>query len=97
MGVKYGRAYNDIIRELTEAIGKLDEIYTSFEMTQEEWQAMDGGEQMDCLRTMSDDIFYGLGTEPVLPLGRGRISHDPEKHILKISDGDKLVSLVYLI
>lgn len=71
-------------------------MYTVFEMTAEEWTAMESEEQSEVARTLADDIFYGLGAEPELAIGCGTISYDKERHILTVRDESSLVTVVHL-
>ncbi len=96
MGIKYGREYAEIIGELASALAQIDQMYTFFEMPEQIWLGMNADDRKECIRTMADDIFYGLGVEPMLRVGCGTVSHDAEKHVLKVSDGDRLVSIIYL-
>lgn len=97
MGVKFGREYADIIRDLSEAIGRIGNTHECFEMEAEEWAALTGEEQAECLSTLADDIFFGLGTDPSIPLGRGTVSHDKSRHLIKVTDEANAVFVVYLI
>ena len=97
MGVKFNREYNDIIGELASALGNMETCYKVLDMNAEEWSRLEAEDQQECLRTMADDIFYGLGTEPELVLESGSIQYDPGSHIIKVTVGDNLVHLIYLI
>lgn len=96
LGVKFGREYDEIIAELTEAIRQIRDIFTVFEMTADDWTALDAQEQKECIRTLADDIFYGLGANRELPIGCGTIHHDKDRHILTVRDGASLVTLIHL-
>ncbi|MFK7694940.1 hypothetical protein [Paenibacillus sp. HJGM_3] len=96
MGVKFGREYEDIIEELSGALGRLDNVYDSLEMAEEEWGQLEEEERLACIRTLADDLFYALGSDPVMTVGSGRISYDREHHILKLAITDKEVQLIYL-
>lgn len=97
MGIKFGKEYTDIIEDLKQAIGKIKGFYDFFEMTGEDWSELDADQQQDCLKTLADDIFYGLGSETSIQIGRGAVQHDPANHIIKVRDGDNLVSVIYLV
>jgi hypothetical protein len=97
MGVKHGREYTDIMTDLTRGLAQVKSVYAFFEMNEEDWVGMEPSEQEDCLRTLADDVFYGLGTEPVMHVGGGVIRHDKEHHTLRVHDGENLISIVYLI
>ncbi|TBL81716.1 hypothetical protein [Paenibacillus thalictri] len=96
MGVKFGREYADIIDEMTEAVVQIEDIYSFFEMPEQDWQEMNAEEQRECIRTMADDLFYGLGADPVMEIGSGMVSYDKSKHILKVAQDDKVISIIRL-
>lgn len=96
MGVKFGRDYSVIIAELTEAIRQIRDVYACFEMAEDDWRALAAAEQSECIRTLADDIFYGLGAGPDMQVGCGTISHDKERHLLTVRDGAALITVVHL-
>lgn len=61
MGIEFRREYDLIIRELMDAVQKIEGFYEFFEMDQESWKALGKEEKIDCIRVMSNDVFYGLG------------------------------------
>ncbi|PYI55463.1 hypothetical protein [Paenibacillus flagellatus] len=97
MGVKYNREYRDIVRDLGHAIGQIDNCYEAFEMERADWDALDREEQIEFMRTLADDIFYGLGTEPSIEVGEGKVQYDPSNHIIKVWTESQIVHLVKLI
>jgi hypothetical protein len=97
MGVKFGRQYKDIIDDFSAALGQIDDLYSCFEMSAEDWNGMEDAERSDCIRTLADDLFYGLGTEGMLQVGSGTVTHDAERHILKVNADPDLVTVVYLV
>lgn len=97
MGVKFAREYNDIVADLVEAIKEVQEFYRFFEMSGDDWADLNQGEQKECVKTLADDIFYALGNDQHMPLGKGSVHYDKAKHIIKIDHGDKLVTIVNLI
>lgn len=97
MGIKYGREYKDIVTDFMRGIALVDGYYDLFEMSEEEWQELSAEEQEECLRTLADDIFYGLGSSPVMQVGVGTVRYDSANHVLKVHDGEKLVSVIYLV
>ncbi|UJF33592.1 hypothetical protein [Paenibacillus hexagrammi] len=97
MGIKYGREYKDIVNDFMRGIALVDGCYDLFEMSEEEWLELEPEEQEECLRTLADDIFYGLGSTPVMQVGIGSVRHDPDNHVIKVHDGEKLVSVIYLV
>jgi hypothetical protein len=98
VGVKFGREYETIITDLALAIGEMEGCSELLEMDDDQWAQLDDVERSECLRTLADDVFYGLGTEPVLPLGEGVITYDKNKHTIQVKyDGKKIIRLVHLI
>jgi hypothetical protein len=96
MGVKYGREYSDIIREMVIALENIDGLNDFFSMNAEEWHALDAEGRRECIRTLSDDVIYALGREPSVTVGSGYAEYDARRHVLKVFDGSKItiVSLV---
>ena len=41
--------------------------------------------------------FTDLGSSPVMHVGAGSVRHDAGNHVLKVHDGEKLVSVIYLV
>ncbi|NQX69254.1 hypothetical protein HQN90_24275 [Paenibacillus alba] len=97
MGVKFGREYKDIVTDFVRGIEMVNGFYEFLEMDADDWQALDKDEQEECLRTLADDIFYALGSTPVIQVGAGSVRHDASNHVLKVHDGEKLVSVIYLV
>ncbi|MNH95171.1 hypothetical protein D3C73_478060 [compost metagenome] len=97
MGIKFGREYEDIIVDLKQALTMVDGFYDLFEMTLEDWSELDDEQQKECLQTLADDIFYGLGSDPEMNIGSGLLRHDPSRHVIQVHNGDNLVSVIYLV
>ncbi|MDQ1911015.1 hypothetical protein RAC89_11190 [Paenibacillus sp. GD4] len=97
MGIKFGREYNDIITDFTEALMGIEEPYSIFEMTPEEWADLNSEEQQECVKTLADDLFYGLGTDPRMNVGNCTISHDKKRHLILVNQGETLVRVIHLV
>lgn len=97
MGVKYNREYREIVKDLGVALGQIENCYETFEMERDDWEALDREEQTEFLRTLADDIFYGLGSEPELEVGEGKVQYDPSHHVIKVWTESQIVRLVKLI
>jgi predicted fused transcriptional regulator/phosphomethylpyrimidine kinase len=97
MGVKFGREYADIIEDFYSAIRSIDRINEFFEMSEEDWQQLEAEDQNECVKTLADDIFYGLGTEPMIHVGGGVVVYDRDHHIIKVFNGEKIVHVVNLV
>lgn len=90
MGVKYGREYSDIIKQLSAALQELSDAYTFFQMDPEDWTGLSEQEQQALIRTLADDVFFALGKDPRIPVGSGAAEYDGERHILKVFCGHKV-------
>ena len=95
-GIVFRRPYDLIIIDLMEAVQKIENFYEFIEMAREDWNALGGDEQKDCIRAISNDVFYGLGGQPVLRMGAGTVSYDREKGYIKIFDGEKCTQIISL-
>ncbi|WP_054955418.1 hypothetical protein [Paenibacillus dakarensis] len=96
MGVKHGRDYGDILKELTEAVGRIPDSYVFFEMDSEEWSSLGDTDKNEVYEALAEDLFYGLGTEPVIPVGSGVVMHDQVNHRIHILIGDEDLAFVAL-
>lgn len=97
MGVKFAREYGDIHRDLTAAISQIKGVFEFFEMTETDWNALSDEERHECVRTLTDDLFYALGADPKLNVGQGSIRYDPVRHVIKVSSHGGLTTIVSLI
>jgi len=96
MDIVFQRRYELIIRDLMEAVQKVENFYEFFEMDQGDWNALGKEEQNDCIRAMSNDVLYGLGGQPVLQMGAGMVVYDREKGYIKVFDGEKCTHIISL-
>ena len=96
MGVKYGREYSDIIKELVKALESIEDINDLFGMSTKDWQALAAEEKQECIHTLSDDLIYALGMEPTAAVGSGYVEYDDRHHVLKVFDGSK-ITIVNLV
>lgn len=97
MGVKFAREYEEIVEELTDALLALPGSYDYLEMTLQDWEGLDADEQRECIRTLADDVFYGLGTEPELAIGSGSVHYEAVTHRIQVSDGAGVNRVILLI
>lgn len=97
LGVRHGREYHLILKDLTEALTEIEDSYTFFEMTDEDWGRLNKDERTSLLEALADDVFYGLGGEPRLRVGGGDVTYDPKYHVIKVGIGEKLVRIVHLV
>lgn len=97
MGVKFGREYADIIQDFSRAIRGIDGLYEFFEMSSEDWEQLKEKERNECIKTLADDVFYGLGSDPTLHVGKGIVVYDRSNHIIKVFSGEKVVHVVNLV
>ena len=47
-------------------------------------------------KTMSHDIIYGLGTEPIIEVGNGKVQYESQLAQIRVFDGDNCVHVVRL-
>ncbi|GIQ67763.1 hypothetical protein DUZ99_11855 [Xylanibacillus composti] len=97
MGVKYNREYKEIVEDFMKAILQIDDCYDAFEMEQKEWLELAPEEQRAYLRTLADDLFYGLGTSRTIAVGSGQIRYNPSKHTIQVTDARDVVRIVNLV
>ncbi|MDF2721243.1 MAG: hypothetical protein K0Q59_918 [Paenibacillus sp.] len=97
MGVKFNREYSDIIRDLGAALANIDNCFEFFDMEPADWEQLNDEEQTDYLRTLADDIFYGLGSEATIEIGEGKVQYDSTNHHIRVWTDSQIVQLVKLI
>ncbi|RXZ79972.1 hypothetical protein EBB07_20660 [Paenibacillaceae bacterium] len=96
MGVRHGREYRDILKDLTEAVGAIGSSYSFFEMSEEEWGELGVEERSEVMEALADDVFYGLGVEPVIQVGQGTVTYHQKFHIIEVAVDGKEVRIVRL-
>jgi hypothetical protein len=96
MSIKYTRDYDKILDDLSRAISTIPQFYETFEMDDAEWIGLDENEKAVCLRTLADDVFYVLGSDPSAPVGPGLAEYDPGHGVIKITASPQLVHVVSL-
>lgn len=79
------------------AIAEIPDCHDMFEMTAEGWSELLDEERLEIIRTLSDDIFYGLGSIRQLHVGSGQIEYDPSNHVIKVTSGTQVVHIIRLI
>ncbi|UNK18573.1 hypothetical protein MNQ98_00470 [Paenibacillus sp. N3/727] len=97
MGVKHGRDYGDILTDLTEAVGRIPDSYVFFEMESEDWSNLNDTEKNEVHEALAEDLFYALGTEPVISVGSGVVIHDQTNHRIHILIGEEELAFVALV
>lgn len=97
MGVKFNRDYKDIVTDLAQAVSAIPDSYEFFEMSADDWNDLEQQERAEVIRTLADDVFYGLGERPKLSVGSGQIEYDPHNHVIKVTPGSRVVHVVRLI
>ncbi|MBH5320521.1 hypothetical protein I6N90_22265 [Paenibacillus sp. GSMTC-2017] len=97
MGVRHAREYEDILKELTSAVGEIEESYTFFEMEPEEWEVLPVEDRHEVMEALADDVFFGLGSNPVIAVGKGVLTYNDKHHIIEVSQGDNVIQIVRLI
>ena len=97
MGVRHGRDYEQILTDLIQAVSRIPDSYTFFEMEADEWQQLDESAQQEVHEALAEDVFYALGTEPVLTIGSGVVMHDSTQHRIHFLIGEQEISSISLI
>ncbi|XEC94934.1 hypothetical protein AB6A23_27300 [Paenibacillus tarimensis] len=97
MGVKHAREYKEILADLTESVGAITDSYEFFEMSSEEWATLGEEDRREVMEALADDVFYGLGKEPIIQVGRGTVTYHPKFHIIEVSVDGKEIRIVRLI
>lgn len=97
MGVKHGRDYEYILADFTEAVGRIPDCYVFFEMEPAEWEGLSAEERHEVLEALAEDLFFGLGSEPVIAVGSAVVIYDPEVHRINVLIGEEELTSVKLI
>jgi hypothetical protein len=97
MGVRFARAYFDILDDLGEALAGTEGCWELLGLTMAEWNGLGEEERLGCIRMLADDVFYGLGGAANLPFESGWIKYDRKRHIIAVHSGSGVVHIVYLI
>ncbi|NIK79848.1 hypothetical protein FHS15_005015 [Paenibacillus castaneae] len=97
MGVRHAREYADILKDLTAAVGNIEGSYTFFEMEEDEWVVLPEEDRHEVMEALADDVFFGLGEDPVIAVGNGTITYNSKHHIIEVSQGDKVTQMIRLI
>lgn len=97
MGVRHGREYADILKDLTVAVAEIEGSYSFFEMESEEWDALPAEDRHEVMEALADDVFFGLGEDPVIKVGSGVIMYNSKHHIIEVSQDDKVTQIIRLI
>lgn len=97
MGVRFAREYPEILDELKHAVGQIQEIYEMVGMSEAQWREMSDSIRESCVKTLADDLFYGLGAESRIEVGKGYVQHDTQKHVIVVYDGGNTTHIVKLV
>ncbi|WP_025720952.1 hypothetical protein [Paenibacillus sp. 1-18] len=97
MGVKHGREYEQILNELAEAVGRIPDSYEFFEMDALDWDKLDPVGRQEVNEALAEDLFYALGTEPVITVGSGVVIYESEQHRIYVLIGEEELTSVPLI
>ncbi|MEV5026379.1 hypothetical protein [Paenibacillus sp. LPE1-1-1.1] len=97
MGVRHAREYADILKDLTAAVAEIEQSYTFFEMEAEEWAVLPEEDRHEVMEALADDVFFGLGENPVIEVGTGVIAYNNKHHIIEVSQDDKVTQIIRLI
>jgi hypothetical protein len=96
MGLKYTKEYALIIDELTKALEDFENLQELFQMDLTDWQLFSKNQQVEILNTLSDDIFYALGSENQYIIENKKIKYNEENKSLDIFINDQLKNSISL-
>jgi hypothetical protein len=96
MAIRYSRDYDRILDDLANALATVPQFYEAFEMDSSDWDSLSKDERDVCVRTLADDLFYVLGSEPSTDVGLGKAEYDASHGRIKIFAGSGLVHVVSL-
>ncbi|MGG6312906.1 hypothetical protein [Paenibacillus macerans] len=97
MGVKHGRDYEYILADLTKAVGQISDSYLFFEMEPSEWEVLSESDREEVHEALAEDLFYALGTEPMIGVGSAVVIYDAEGHRINFLIGEAELTSVALI
>jgi hypothetical protein len=97
MGVRHAREYSDILKDLTDAVRAIEHSYEFFEMSAEDWIGLGEEEKREVMEALADDVFYGLGMNPFIEVGRGAVHYHDKHHVIEVSVDGKEIRIVRLI
>ena len=84
MGLKYTKEYALIINELTRALEDFENLHQLFQMDLADWKMLSKKQQIEILNTLSDDIFYALGSENEYIIENQKIKYNEKNKSLDI-------------
>lgn len=97
MGVKFGRDYDEIVADMSEALPNIERFYEFFYMDQAEWAHLSETEQKECTKTMCDDIFFALGSRSSIPVASGWVTYEQTKHVITVNSGSTMIAIINLV
>lgn len=96
MAIAYTREYDRILDDLSRAIATVPQFHDAFEMSAADWAELSPGERDVCVRTLADDLFYVLGSDPKTEVGRGSAEYDAVRAVIIVSAAPPLVHIIAL-
>ena len=97
MGLKFTKEYKEIIAELLDGIYLIEDFYNFFDMDNSDWNEMSETEKKELAKTLSDDIFYALESDPTVFIGKGSVKYNKMNSEILIFNEDNLVKTVSLV
>ncbi|MFW5788190.1 MAG: hypothetical protein ACOC4G_09355 [Bacillota bacterium] len=97
MGVRFNRNYEDIIEELMMALINIENVYEFFDMKTVTWNNLEEKTQKEFLRTMSNDLIYGLDKNSEFNIGQGLIKYNKQENIIQVISKDDTVTEINLV
>ena len=96
MSLKFSREYKRIIDELASALLVIEDIYSFLNMEKNIWEKFQDEERKELIKTLADDIFYGLGQEPLMEIGEDKVQYSKEKSEIYIISKYNIIKTVKL-
>jgi hypothetical protein len=96
MAITYTREYDHILDDLSRALETVPQFFEAFEMEAADWESLAKEERDICVRTLADDLFYVLGTEPSTEVGLGNAAYDSTHAVIKVTANEQLVHVIAL-
>lgn len=66
-------------------------------MEQEEWDVLPPEDRHEVMEALADDVFFGLGEDPVIEVGQGVVTYNSKHHVIEVSQGDNVIQIIRLI
>ncbi|CAH0122739.1 hypothetical protein PAE9249_05330 [Paenibacillus sp. CECT 9249] len=96
VGVRHAREYADILADLTEAVLQIPDGHLFIDMTTEEWGQLAPEERREVMEALADDVFFGLGEDPLIRVGSAAVAYDSKFHRIVVRMKEQIAAIVPL-